>query len=54
MKTHNNYVKNRSTQQKLIAMTSSSTESEFNDVNEDPLPAKDFSDDDDDDDNVIK
>ena len=28
-------------------MTSSSTESEINDINEDPLPAIDFSDDDD-------
>ena len=47
MKKHNNYVKNRSKQQKLNVMTSSSAESEINDVNEDPLLAIDFSDDDD-------
>ena len=47
MKIHNNYIKNRSTQQKLIVMTRSSTETEYNDVNKDPLPGIDFSNDDD-------
>ena len=47
MKTDNNFIKNRSKQQKLNMINSSSTESEINDVNKDPLPAIDYSDDDD-------
>ena len=47
MKLCNNYIKNRSTQPKLIAITSSSRESKYNNVSEDPLPRIDFSNDND-------
>ena len=47
MKTYNNYIKNRSMQQKLIAMTSSSTESEYNNINKETLPGISFNNNDD-------
>ena len=51
MKTYNNDIKNRGTQQKSITMTSSLIENKYNDVNEDLLSGIDFSDDDNDDNN---